>query len=114
MTIAAVILVVAMLLFDDRHFSGAHLDGYLATAWTGIASNGVAYALWFTVVRRLPAVTASLGVLTSPVVGVIGSFLMLGEVPTVADMIGFALIFIASVCVLLTRQTVVETVSQPT
>jgi drug/metabolite transporter (DMT)-like permease len=66
------------------------------------------------VVRRLPAVTASLGVLTSPVVGVIGSFLMLGEVPTVADMIGFALIFIASVCVLLTRQTVVETVSQPT
>ena len=114
MTIAAVILVAATLLFDGRHFSGAHLDGYLATAWTGIASNGVAYALWFTVVRRLPAVTASLGVLTSPVIGVIGSFLMLGEVPTVADMIGFALIFVASACVLLTRQTVVATVSQPT
>ena len=114
MTIAAVILVAATLLFDGRHFSGAHLDGYLATAWTGIASNGVAYALWFTIIRRLPAVTASLGVLTSPVVGVIGSFLMLGEVPTVADMIGFALIFVASVCVLLTRQTVVATVSQPT
>ena len=114
MTIAAVILVAATLLFDGRHFSGAHLDGYLATAWTGIASNGVAYALWFTIIRRLPAVTASLGVLTSPVVGVIGSFLMLGEVPTVADMIGFALIFVASVCVLLTRQSVVATVSQPT
>jgi drug/metabolite transporter (DMT)-like permease len=114
MTIAAVILVAATLLFDGRHFSGVHLDGYLATAWTGIASNGVAYALWFTIIRRLPAVTASLGVLTSPVVGVIGSFLMLGEVPTVADMIGFALIFVASVCVLLTRQSVVATVSQPT
>jgi drug/metabolite transporter (DMT)-like permease len=114
MTIAAVILVAAMLLFDGRHFSGAHLDGYLATAWTGIASNGVAYALWFTIIRRLPAVTASLGVLTSPVIGVIGSFLVLGEVPTVADMIGFALIFVASVCVLLTRQSVVEAVSQPT
>ena len=114
MTIAAVILVVATLLLDGRHFSGAHLDGYLATAWTGIASNGVAYALWFTIIRRLSAVTASLGVLTSPVVGVIGSFLMLGEVPTVADMIGFALIFVASVCVLLTRQSVVATVSQPT
>jgi drug/metabolite transporter (DMT)-like permease len=114
MTIAAVILVAATLLFDGRHFGGVHLDGYLATAWTGIASNGVAYALWFTIIRRLPAVTASLGVLTSPVVGVIGSFLMLGEVPTVADMIGFALIFVASVCVLLTRQSVVATVSQPT
>jgi drug/metabolite transporter (DMT)-like permease len=114
MTIAAVILVVATLLLDGRHFSGAHLDGYLATAWTGIAGNGVAYALWFTIIKRLPAVTASLGVLTSPVIGVIGSFLMLGEVPTVADMIGFALIFVASACVLLTRQTVVATVSQPT
>jgi drug/metabolite transporter (DMT)-like permease len=99
---------------DGRHFSGAHLDGYLATAWTGITGNGVAYALWFTIIKRLPAVTASLGVLTSPVIGVIGSFLMLGEVPTVADMIGFALIFVASACVLLTRQPVVAPVSQPT
>jgi len=113
MTIAAVVLVAATLLFDGWHFSGAHLDGYLATAWTGIASSGVAYALWFTIIRRLPAVTASLGVLTAPVIGVIGSFLVLGEVPTVADMVGFALIFVASACVLLTRQTVVETVSQP-
>jgi drug/metabolite transporter (DMT)-like permease len=112
MTIAAVVLVAATLLFDGWHFSGAHLDGYLATAWTGIASSGVAYALWFTIIRRLPAVTASLGVLTSPVIGVIGSFLVLGEVPTVADVIGFALIFVASACVLLTRQTVVTTVSQ--
>jgi drug/metabolite transporter (DMT)-like permease len=108
MTIAAVILVVCMLIFDGGpHFGGAHLDGYLATAWTGIASSGIAYALWFTIIRRLPAVTASLGVLASPVIGVIGSFLILGEVPTAADMIGFALIFVASACVLLTRQSAV-------
>jgi len=115
MTIAAVILAACMLIFDGGpRFGGAHLDGVLATAWTGIAGNGVAYALWFTIIRRLPAVTASLGVLASPVIGVIGSFLFLGEVPTAPDMIGFALIFVASACVLLTRQTVVETVSQPT
>ena len=112
MTIAAIVLVAAMLLFDGRpHFAGAHVDGLLATAWTGIFSNGIAYALWFTIIRRLPAVTASLGVLTSPVVGVIGSFFILGEVPTTADMIGFALIFVASACVLLTRQSVVKTAS---
>jgi len=106
MTIAAVILVACMLIFGDGpHFGGARPDGVLATAWTGIASNGIAYALWFTIVQRLPAVTASLGVLASPVVGVIGSFLMLGEVPTLTDMIGFALIFVASACVLLTRQS---------
>jgi drug/metabolite transporter (DMT)-like permease len=112
MTIAAVIIVAAMLFFDGRpDFAAAHADGLLATAWTGIASNGIAYALWFTIIRRLPAVTASLGVLTSPVIGVIGSFLILGEVPTVADMIGFALIFVASACVLLTRQSVVKDVA---
>ncbi len=112
MTIAAVILVGCMLIFDGGpRFATAHLDGVVATAWTGIAGNGVAYALWFTIIRRLPAVTASLGVLASPVIGVIGSFLILGEVPTPPDMIGFALIFAASSCVLLTRQSAVETAS---
>jgi drug/metabolite transporter (DMT)-like permease len=112
MTIAAVILVACMLIFGGgSHFGGAHLDGYLATAWTGIASSGIAYALWFTIIRRLPAVTASLGVLASPVIGVIGSFLILGEVPTPADMIGFALIFTASACVLLTPRSAAATAS---
>ena len=112
MTIAAVILVACVLIFDGGlHFATAHRDGILATAWTGIAGNGIAYALWFTIIQRLPAVTASLGVLASPVIGVIGSFLLLGEVPTAPDMIGFALIFVASACVLLTRQSAVETAS---
>ena len=112
MTFAAVILAAFMLIFDGGpRFGGAHLDGVLATAWTGIAGNGIAYALWFTIIRRLPAATASLGVLASPVIGVIGSFLILGEVPTAPDMIGFALIFAASACVLLTRQSAVEPAS---
>jgi drug/metabolite transporter (DMT)-like permease len=110
MTMAAVVLVACMLIFDGGpQFGRAHLDGALATAWTGIASNGIAYALWFTVVQRLPAVTASLGVLASPVIGVIGSFFILGEVPTTSDIIGFALIFTASACVLLTRHSTAAT-----
>ena len=111
MTIAFVILTACMLVFEGYHqrLGGAHADGYIATAWTGIVGNGVAYALWFTIVRRLPAVTASLAVLAVPVIGIAGSFLILGEVPTVPDMVGFALIFVASACVLLTRQAVAET-----
>jgi drug/metabolite transporter (DMT)-like permease len=113
MTIAAVILAACMLIFEGGpHFAGAHLDGVLATAWTGIATNGIAYALWFTIVQRLPAATASLGALASPVIGVIGSYFILGEVPTAPDMIGFALIFTASACVLLTRQSAAATVSR--
>ena len=76
----------------------------LCTASTGFLANGVAYGLWFAIVRRLPAVTASLGVLGSPVIGVVASILILGERPTAADLVGFALIFAASTCVLFARR----------
>ena len=55
----------------------------------------------FAIIERLPTATASLGSLATPVVGVAGSMLMLGERPTIADLVGFALIFAAAACVLL-------------
>jgi drug/metabolite transporter (DMT)-like permease len=103
MTIAFVALTACMYSVDGRlALHGLDAGGAFATVWTGVVGNGVAYALWFPAVKRLPAVTASLGVLAVPVVGIVQSFLILGEVPTKPDMIGFALIFIASACVLLT------------
>ena len=72
-----------------------------ALIFAGLVGSGIAYFLWFEVVRRLSAMTASLGVLASPAVGVVSSVIMLGERPTVSDMIGFALILSASACVLL-------------
>ena len=70
---------------------------------SGVLGTGTAYGLWFSIIRRLPAMTASLGVLGSPVIGVISSVLILGERPTPTDIIGFALILAASACVLLSR-----------
>jgi drug/metabolite transporter (DMT)-like permease len=61
--------------------------------------------MWFEIVRRLPAATASLGILGIPVIGVLSSIVLLGERPTSADIIGFALIFAASACVLLAPST---------
>jgi drug/metabolite transporter (DMT)-like permease len=58
--------------------------------------------------------TASLGVLGSPVIGVIASVLVLGERPTATDIVGFALILAASACALFGRTPPAETVSQPT
>lgn len=72
--------------------------------FTGAIGSGFAYILWFEVIRWLPAMTASLGVLSAPVIGVLASMLILGERPTVADAIGFALIFAASACVLIQPQ----------
>jgi drug/metabolite transporter (DMT)-like permease len=49
----------------------------------------------------LPAVTASIGALMVPVLGVIGSIVFLGNKPTINDIAGFVLIFCAAACVLL-------------
>ena len=70
-----------------------------ALVFAGFVGSGIAYYLWFEIVRRLSAMTASLGVLAAPAVDVVSSVLLLGERPTLTDIVGFALILSASACV---------------
>jgi drug/metabolite transporter (DMT)-like permease len=89
--------------FDGRlDLDHAYAGALLAIAYTGIAGSGIAYALWFEIVRRVPAATASLGTLAIPVVGLISTILIVGERLSTADIAGFTLIFAASACILLT------------
>lgn len=105
LTIAFFIIAACLLVFEGRlQLSAAHADALFAVAFTGVVGNGIAYGLWFEIVRRLPTATASLGVLGIPVIGVLSSILILGERPLVTDVIGFALILAASACVLLGPQ----------
>jgi drug/metabolite transporter (DMT)-like permease len=69
--------------------------------YTGIFGTGLAFFIWFNIIGRLSTSTASLGALLNPVVGVIGSVILLGDRPTVSDITGFALIFSAAACVLI-------------
>jgi drug/metabolite transporter (DMT)-like permease len=69
--------------------------------YNGLIGMGLAYFLWFVVIDRLPATTASLGSLLVPVVGVIGSAWLIGERPSATDIVGFACIFSAAASVLL-------------
>jgi drug/metabolite transporter (DMT)-like permease len=78
--------------------------------WGGLLFNGVlgtgfAYFIWFNIIGRLSTAMASLGSLINPVVGVIGAVIILGDRPTVPDIIGFALIFSAAACVLIPQRT---------
>jgi drug/metabolite transporter (DMT)-like permease len=99
-----VVIAACMMVFEGGpELRAAHTDGLVASVLSGVLGTGTAYGLWFSIIRRLPAMTASLGVLGSPVIGVIASVLILGERPTPTDIIGFALILAASACVLLTR-----------
>lgn len=102
--IAFLFIAACMLIFEGGpDFRSAHTLGVVATVLSGVLGTGIAYGLWFTIVHRLPALTASLGVLGSPVIGVIASVLMLGERPTATDIVGFALVLAASACVLFAR-----------
>src|SRR5262249_11164811 len=76
------------------------LRAVLAVLYNGLIGTGFAYILWFAIIARLPTATASLGSLATPVIGVGGSMLILGERLTIEDIVGFALIFAAAVCVL--------------
>ena len=72
--------------------------------FNGILGTGIAYFIWFNIIGRLSTATASLGSLINPVVGVIGAVIILGDRPTVPDMIGFALIFSAAACVMIPQR----------
>jgi len=101
LVVAFVIVVACLPLVEGTlQLSQAHAPALTGTIFTGLIGSGLAYFLWFKIIVRLPAMTASLGILASPVIGVISSAILLGERPTVPDMIGFALIFAAAACVL--------------
>ncbi len=76
-------------------------DTIMAVLFVGVLGVGLAHFLWWSIVGRLPATTASLGSLMTPVVGVIASALLLGERLTAPDIVGFVLIFAAAASVLL-------------
>jgi drug/metabolite transporter (DMT)-like permease len=82
-------------------FSGLHASSLLAMLYIGVCGTGLAHFLWWAIVGRLPTATASIGALLVPVIGVTASALVLHERPTVNDVVGFLLIFLAAACVLL-------------
>jgi drug/metabolite transporter (DMT)-like permease len=101
--VVAFVVVVLCLPFAEGslHLSQASALAVFAMIFAGLVGAGLAYFLWFGIIGRIPAMTASLGVLSAPVIGVISTAILLGEIPTVADIVGYVLIFAASVCVLL-------------
>ena len=77
------------------------MPAVLAMIFAGLVGSGLAYFLWFGIVGRVPAMTASLGVLSAPVIGMMSTAILLGEWPTAEDIVGYVLIFAASACVVL-------------
>jgi drug/metabolite transporter (DMT)-like permease len=97
-----VFITIGTILFEGHpHLWPLRTETILAVLFVGLFGVGLAHFLWWSIVGRLPTVTASLGSLLVPVIGVTASTIVLGERLTVPDIIGFAMIFAAAACVLL-------------
>jgi drug/metabolite transporter (DMT)-like permease len=96
-----VVIAVCLPVFEGGLHLNAGAWSMFGLIYSGIVASGLCYFLWFTIVRILPASEASLGVLASPVVGVVTAMIVLGERPTLYDGIGFALMLSASAIVVL-------------
>ena len=105
-------VVVGVVVFATFYLVFVGLPTYQPLQWrtwggllfNGVLGTGIAYFIWFNIIGRLSTAMASLGSLANPVVGVIGAAILLGDRPTIPDMIGFALIFSAAACVLLPQR----------
>jgi drug/metabolite transporter (DMT)-like permease len=83
------------------HLWSMRNETIMAVLFIGLFGVGLAHFLWWSIVGRLPTITASLGSLLVPVIGVSASAVVLGERLTMPDVVGFAMIFAAAACVLL-------------
>jgi drug/metabolite transporter (DMT)-like permease len=96
-----VVIAICVPIFEGGLHLNAGAWSLFGLIYSGIIGSGVCYFLWFGIVRRLPASTAALGILASPVIGVITAMIVLGERPTWTDAIGFAFMLSASAIVVL-------------
>ena len=65
--------------FDRPEIGAIPARAWLLMAYAAIVPLCLCYLAWFAALRRLPAGVAATGTLLAPVVGVIGSALVLGE-----------------------------------
>lgn len=95
--VAAVVCTVGMVLFETPRFDLSSPRVAAAFAYHIALPQAASYVLWFSLMTRVSSSTASLGTLLIPVFGVIGAVVILGDQPTVVDLAGFALLFLAVV-----------------
>lgn len=91
MLIGSIPLVLIAILVHGKPIVWTH---YLlgAVAYNVVAANVIAWLLWLYALRNLAAGTASMVSLLAPVIGVLASWLQLGEVPSGPEAAGMLLI----------------------
>jgi drug/metabolite transporter (DMT)-like permease len=66
--------------------------GALLAVTSGAITSGMGYALWYSVLPKLPSSVAALAQLTVPVIALAGGLVFLGEAPTLRFLIASAIV----------------------
>jgi drug/metabolite transporter (DMT)-like permease len=107
--VAAVVCAVGMGVFERPHFDVSSPAVAAAFLYHIMGPQAAAYVLWFSLIRKVPTGTATLGTLLVPIFGVIGAILLLGDWPGPTDVIGLVLILSAVVLDQVKRPAIAST-----
>ncbi len=94
--IGCVPLLAASAIVEHPHLLAMPWFGWAALSYTAIVSLGICYLTWFAALRRVAAGTAAIGMLLTPIVGVMASAAALGE-PLLFPQIASLVLVIAGV-----------------
>jgi drug/metabolite transporter (DMT)-like permease len=95
------LIIVAALTYETAPiWSGSFIA---ALVFNVVPGTGLALVVWFYVLRALPAGTAGIGTLATPVVGVAAAWIQLGERPSSGETAGMFLI-VAALALLVVRE----------
>jgi drug/metabolite transporter (DMT)-like permease len=94
--IGAFISVIGLIVSGQAMPSSVSTPVAGALAFHIIGATAGAYFLWFAILARNPASTTALLSFAVPVVGVLSAMLLVGDRPSLPDIIGFAAILLAA------------------
>lgn len=77
--IGSVPVLLLGLMFESPHFAALTPLGWSLLAYIALIAFGLAYLCWFAALKLLPASVAAIGTMAVPVIGVIGSAVVLHE-----------------------------------
>lgn len=108
--IAAVLFVVLAVLFDPRpfNFSDVATQGWIALAFWGAATGGLAPVLWYNGARKAPGALTAGAMAVMPLSALSLSYLLLGEAFRWSHLIGFGLVFAGLVLIIIEHTSAKE------
>jgi drug/metabolite transporter (DMT)-like permease len=90
--VGALVCIAGLAAFETPRIDLTRPEIVTALAYHVVFPQAVSYVLWFSLIRRVSTASAAIGTLLIPIFGVGGSIVLLGEWPSVLDIVGFSMV----------------------